>query len=186
MRKINRKSKRGVSLIISYAILIGIVLAISIGVFIWLKDLANFQPVVSCKDGSSLSVSDYSCDGKSINLSIKNNGRFGIDGFILRVGDNELKTPITYLNVRSGQSGLQSTLAGNALFQTKLDPSQTIDVVFTNQETNNRISKTVNYPFIKILQLQPYIFVNKQRIICDQVVIKQKIENCVINSGLSG
>ncbi len=181
----NKKDKKAVSLLISYVILIGIVLALSIGIFIWLKDLANFQPVVSCKDGSSINVEDYSCDGHSITLNIRNNGRFSINGFILRVGDDEERTPITYLHVQQSPN-VQLTIPGNAGFVTPLKPSENINVTFSNQETVNGVVKKVDYRFIKIGQIQPFIIENKEKIICENSIIKQKIENCVINSDLVG
>ena len=68
--KIN--NKKAVSLMISYVLLVTIAIIMSIIVFTYLKTIANVEPVIDCKEGTSIVVEDYSCDAGSfdvINLS---------------------------------------------------------------------------------------------------------------------
>ena len=56
---IKKRDKKGVSEILSYVILISIAVSLSIGVYAWLKDYANVNPKIDCKDGTSIMLSDY-------------------------------------------------------------------------------------------------------------------------------
>jgi len=90
-----RKNKTGVSLMLSYVLLISIALGISATIYVWLKDFPNVvNPKINCKDGTSIFLENYNCplDG-TIHLDLKNNGYFGIDGFIVHVSNNPKREP---------------------------------------------------------------------------------------------
>lgn len=151
---------------ISYVLLISIAIAMSIGVFIYLQDVAKIQPIVSCKDGTSVIIENYLCDGKSINISIKNNGRFNIDGIVMRVSPKSEQTP-TYL-LRPDPKGE----LGAFKFSPALAPQNIGNARFTNED--------INFNIIELVEIQPFILEAGEKIICSESLIKQQITNCVI------
>lgn len=148
---------------ISYVILIAIAIGLSIAVYIWLKDYANVSPKIDCKDGTSLRLENYANTSSAVELTVKNNGNFNIDGLILTVGNNTKRMPIELLLPIGG--GTESTL-GHYDFSTPLKPGETNEASFLKDFDYN----------IKIIQIQPYIRDEKGEIIvCEKAVIKQEV-----------
>lgn len=174
-----KKNKRGVSLMLSYVILIAITVSISIAVFAWLRVISNIKPIASCEEETSMFISDYECKDNYLALKARNNGLFDIEGFILNVGDNELKNPV--VNLIPLEEGKISR-EGFYLFQPVLNPTKEATAIFSNAEKtpDGRIKK-INFDNIKIIKIQPFIIdeKSKETILCDNV-IKQKIDNCHI------
>ena len=83
----NMKSKRGVSVIIGYVLLITIAILLSVLVFNWLRFYVSPETKETCPEGVSLIIQDYSCANQKLNITLKNKGLFNISGFILRVHD---------------------------------------------------------------------------------------------------
>ncbi len=83
------KNKRGLSIIVSYVLLIGISIGLSIIVYTWMKTYVP-KETLDCPDGVSLSISKitYEEATKILNITFRNNGRFSIDGFYIR-GSNK-------------------------------------------------------------------------------------------------
>ena len=81
-----KKSKKGVSEIIGYILLIAFVIITSIIVY---RSLKTYVPkeMLECPDGVSLYIENYSCffsEGEgiyAINLTLRNNGQFSIAGY---------------------------------------------------------------------------------------------------------
>ncbi len=78
------KEKKGLSEIVAYVMLviIGISLAILVYGFM-VRFLPGREP--ECPDGISLMVVDYECSANNFNLTVRNTGRFSLDGQIVRV-----------------------------------------------------------------------------------------------------
>jgi hypothetical protein len=83
------KNKKGLSIIVSYVLLIGISIGLSIIVYTWMKTYVPKESL-ECPDGVSLSISrlTYESATKILNITFRNNGRFSIDGFYIR-GSNK-------------------------------------------------------------------------------------------------
>ena len=76
-----KKTKRGVSIMIGYILLITFVIAISIFVYQWLKTYVPKEGL-ECPDGVSIYISKANInpnEGK-LTLTLKNTGRFDING----------------------------------------------------------------------------------------------------------
>ena len=82
-----RKNKRGVSVMIEYILLITFAVVIAGLVYQWLKSYVP-QQGIECPDGVSIYVSDYNIDQNTLNLIIKNNGKFNIGGLFMYYTDN--------------------------------------------------------------------------------------------------
>lgn len=75
-------NKKGASVIIGYILLITFGLVMSGIAFNYLKTYVP-QDIVSCPDDASLFIKEYDCTGGILNITLKNNGKFNLDGFII-------------------------------------------------------------------------------------------------------
>lgn len=167
IRKI-RMNKRGVSEMISYVILIAISIGISIGVFIWLKDFANVNPRIDCKDGTSLRIDDVTCTSDTMTIKVKNNGNFNINGFIILASDDVNRIPTRKLSAIY-QEGAVPALPGYYDFKNKLKPGEEETIQF------------LKGGFVEIIQIQPYVRDDKGKItVCEKALIKQDVSGCGI------
>lgn len=173
-----RRSKKGVSEMISYVILITIAIGLAIAVFTWLRYSAGIVEDPDCKDGTSLVINDYSClkdfsdlNDPGIQLTIKNNGYFNISGFVVSVSNDSNKD--TGYNIYDNY-GTKNLMAGYYFFTPQLNPGDEQSITFSynisSSESLNKFESIVIQPFI--------VNENKKRIFCMNAVIKQKLEDC--------
>ena len=84
-------NKKAVSIMIGYVLLIAGILIVSAIVYTWMRSYVP-RPAPECPDGVSLFIEEVVCKdlggNYNINLSIKNNGRFGIDGYYIKATDD--------------------------------------------------------------------------------------------------
>lgn len=82
------RNKKGISTMIEYVMLITIAISLSGVVYIWLKGYTPAKEEVSCPNGVSLYFSKIDCkqagDYYSLNITLKNTGRFSLRGFFVR------------------------------------------------------------------------------------------------------
>ncbi len=92
----NPGNKRGVSAIIGYVMLVAIVIAISIGVYTWMRSYIPSE-ALACPDGVSVSVPDYSynCSSHQLNFTLENSGTFSIAGYLVKATNNSAQTIAT-------------------------------------------------------------------------------------------
>ena len=192
--KIN--NKKAVSLMISYVLLVTIAIIMSIIVFTYLKTIANVEPVIDCKEGTSIVVEDYNCDPdkKEVSLTIRNNGRFNVDGFIATFGGNKLREPTTKLILAMNQEDVLYTPDKDLppfnppRFQKQLSPGDIVNVRFSNKEKKaDGSSQVVLFEFLRNLKVQPYIIDEESelRVACGGKINKQDVEDCQIKGGVS-
>ncbi len=76
--------KKGLSIVIGYILLVSISIAMSIIVYQWIK---NYVPTedVNCPEGTSIFIKsiNYDCTNSILNMTIKNNGKFSINGIYI-------------------------------------------------------------------------------------------------------
>ena len=89
-------NKKGISVVIGYVLLITFGIIISVLVYTYLK---TFVPsdTPACPDGVSLYLKDYSynCSSGELNLTLKNNGKFKINGYFAHGTTNQNVTLAT-------------------------------------------------------------------------------------------
>lgn len=80
----NMKNKKGLSVVVGYVLLIVFGIALALMVFTNLKTFIPSQSL-SCPDGVSIFLKDYSynCTTGALNLTLENNGRFLMQGYII-------------------------------------------------------------------------------------------------------
>jgi len=83
------KSKKGVSVIVGYVILISFAIVIGIIVYQWMKTYIPEEDI-TCPDGVSVFIEnyDYNLNSNMLTLNIKNNGKFDIGGYFIYATDD--------------------------------------------------------------------------------------------------
>ena len=77
------KSKKGISVIIGYVLLITFAVVIGAIIYQWMKTYVP-QEELNCPDGASIFIEDYSYDcASNLTLYLKNNGKFDLGGYII-------------------------------------------------------------------------------------------------------
>lgn len=163
---------------LSYVLLISIVLSISIGVYAWMKSMANVEPPVDCPEDSSIALVEYWCDiegpERGINLRIKNNGRFNISGVMTAIG-NDSKLPPVYYPRQRGSTGVIPE--GIAFFPFPLQPGAEVVVEYSDFVKINGNWETFNSE-AKVINIQPFIIYKKTRVLCSNTLIKENFIGC--------
>ncbi len=87
-----KKNRRGLSIVIGYILLISVSITMSIVVYQWLKTYVPADSI-HCSEDTSMFIENlsYNCGGKEINLTLRNNGKFKVDGYFIYASnkDNE-------------------------------------------------------------------------------------------------
>lgn len=158
MNKLNKK--KGISELISYVLLVGLAVSLSVAIYMWLSFYIHQSDIQLCPEGISMVVVNYNCSAKMLDLEVKNKGLFNIDGFILRINNRTKGNPIFKILIYNYTSETAPPL----------QPSQGY--------THTRIDYK-NENMIYELEIQPYrIFENSTLVLCDRAIIKQRVENC--------
>jgi len=77
-----RVSKKGLSVIIGYVLLITFGIIISVIVYNYLKSYVPSE-ALQCPEGVSIFLKEYSCTDNQLNITIKNNGKFNLEGYFI-------------------------------------------------------------------------------------------------------
>jgi len=180
--KFKMQNKKGVSLMISYVLLVTVAIIMSIIVFSYLQYIANVEPVIDCKAGTSLIVEDYICEEGKISLIIRNNGRFNVKGFIPTFGGNRLREPADkFVTLDTARI----TPSGDYEFEEPLAPG---DFIKTNFSSNVKRADAeivpASFEFLRNLKIQPYIYDEEAalNVPCSAGIIRQDVEDCRIKA----
>lgn len=176
-----KKNKKAVSLMVSYVLLVSIAIIVAIGVFVWLRTISNINPPIDCKEGTSLILENYLCtdgiDG-GIDLYLKNNGYFNINGVILSVGNDTEIFPVVYL-MPDPEGIFEGNIKGHYFLNATFGPREITSANFSNIDGQDM--EIVDFNNIRIIQIQPFIVETTGKVVCQSAIIKQTIDNCTIN-----
>jgi len=174
--------KRAVSEIISYVLLIVIALGISTAVYQW---MSTRTPSVSgtCPEDVSLYLKNYNCNssicnsGKCLNLTIKNNGNFNIDGIFIRASNNISTIPAAGLKYTESNyfDDIQSyNETGRLYFKMMNDgggeplaPGKEIELVFSYE----------NIVPLKKIQIEPFVIDKSSMQLCTDATVNIEVDN---------
>ena len=155
----NKKNKKAVSLMVSYVILISIGIALAILVYGWMKFYTSpDQETRKCPDQIALIIDDYSCDygNSELNLTIKNQGLFTTDGFIVKIHNRPGAEIGFYALELNEDSGIEEKLTPREKFNISYDISEYVSPA---QE-------------ITVIELQSFLLdSNNEKILCPQTFI---------------
>ena len=126
------KNKKGISIVIGYILLISISIIMSVLVYQWLKTYVPTDSI-ECPEGTSIFIKEisYNCENSELNLIIKNNGRFGINGYFIKVSDkkgSELATIDIAKNLITGGTASGSSVVFSELSENALSPTEPANI----------------------------------------------------------
>lgn len=162
-------NRKGISVIVSYVILISIAIALSIMVYAWLRFYVEPGNSVQCPDSISLIIKDYSCvmdNGLHVgelDVSVQNKGLFNISGFTFKFSERD---------------GAEiATQSGDLIWDGNPGDIDGIDVLNDGFGLSPGEEVVLNYSFnsysvddITLIQLQPFVEdSNGERVYCDRV-----------------
>lgn len=171
-----RKDKKAISEMIAYVILISIALGLAAAVYAWLR---YFPPIINepvgCKEGTTISLENYSCtsDGNII-LTIKNTGRFNIDGIIAKFGNDSDKEPVTMLKPNYTVVLPAAPTPGH--FSFNLTTGKSKEAKFNSIKSDNT-PYNPSGGIVRVAQIQPFIMDKRKKITCIGAVIKEPLIN---------
>jgi hypothetical protein len=142
-------SKKGISVMIGYILLVAIVISMSIIVYQWIKTYVP-REATDCPDGTSIQIKSVSCvnteDNYDLNLVLKNNGRFDIAGYFI-YGTNSSEEELATIDLSSKiKSGGQFS-EGKILFDSGTNDLQPNSEKSATFELKNKIYAIEISPF---------------------------------------
>jgi len=161
------ESKKGISVIVGYVLLVVIALSMSLLVYSWLKSyIPKENP--ECPSTLSIIIEDYSCPGNDkLVLTLKNTGFFNIDGFVAKVSNETGALPTKPLKKLEPEGRLVGS-DGQFLFVNALKPDDKTTHTFTYTK----------YKKILEIEIIPFRKIEKKQRLCDNAKIKKKLEGC--------
>jgi len=110
--KKKRLSKKGMSVIIGYVLLITFGIIMGGIVYTYLKTYVPSE-IDKCPDGVSIFLKDFTCVNNQLNLTIKNNGKFNLQGYFIHATNNSNQTIATinlakYFDASLSENGLSN------------------------------------------------------------------------------
>ena len=91
-------------------------------------------------------------------LTIKNNGRFSVDGFTIQVGDNPQRQPITHI---LPWNNTELSVEGYFRFDSPLKPGETRSALFSDSKKGG---DPLGFSDIVNLKIQPYTFYESKEV----------------------
>ena len=170
---VNKKNKRGVSVIIGYVVLITFGIILSIIVYNYLKTFVPTE-ISDCPDGVSLFIKEYDCVANgTLSLTIKNNGRFNVNGYFIRGGDTG--SEIATIDLSSNFSDVNTghyVKAHNTIY---FDLNATKEFKPNDEQVGN-FNLTRTYSFIEIIPVRYQTEENVQKFVtCGNAKIKETL-----------
>ncbi len=167
--KNKKKSKKAVSIMVSYVLLIIIAITLSILIYTWLKKQVP-KEVEECEIDVSLIMQEYSCDNNQFSVNIKNQGFFSVDGLYIRVSSDGMNKYSV-----SGGSGDNIVHEGQAPIGGRLTPGREYEIIEINYPKIEDPNNPGTYIFIdKIthIEVEPYLLKQEKVILCESSVVR--------------
>jgi hypothetical protein len=161
------KGKKGVSLIVSYVLLISIAMALSIMVYAWLRFYVEDTDTTKCPDGVDLIIQDYTCLSTGFNLIVKNKGLHSIDGFRLSVHDREDAKFALYVVNDTG---------------VPLSPGISYSKDYLYNDTLDYEGGQIYLESLSLIEVSPFVLEGGEKSYCENEVSSQVVR-CIRGSG---
>lgn len=141
MLKNHKKSKKGVSLMIGYVLLVSLAVIMGGIMYAWMKSYVP-KDALDCPEGTSLIIKsyEYNCTSNIIRILIKNNGRFDVGGFFIHASNNsDITLPTIDISARANESfggyKYQNSIIFNATNDNVFKPGDEIEITFDKDLT---------------------------------------------------
>jgi len=164
MEILRKKRKKGVSVVVSYVLLIVITLSLSIGGYIWLKRMI-IAPESECPEGVSILIENYECLGdRGITLNLENTGRFNIDGVLIKASTSATGVISCVLGAGKGEPVF---FVDNSQ-PSPLKPGEKKEI----KESYDRCK-----PSISAIEMTPIKLYKGNTLLCDKSVVSQDVDS---------
>jgi hypothetical protein len=170
------KNKKGVSVVIGYVILISVGIIMSLVVYNYLKTYVP-KDAVQCPNGVSILITQYDCVGNSLNITLKNNGKFNYMGYYIHASENssiDVATINLADNFINSSSGEAYAFTNSHILFSISDSNN-----FMQPQTETEHWFDLNGTSIKFIEITPtkeIVYKNKKRFVnCGNAKIKQEI-----------
>jgi len=154
-----RKSKKAVSVIIGYVLLIAFAVVIGGLTYTWIKTYVPIEGL-ECQDGVSVfikkSVFDITTTPHQLNITVKNTGRFSVAGYFIHAtneSDQKLATIDLSRYLNEGESFEATKLSNSILFSPRGDNS-----LKSGEERNHVFDIPSELGILHNLQITPIRF----------------------------
>ena len=176
MKKVRKTSKKAISEVVSYVLLIVIAISLSIVVYTWIK-VQLPKEKIECPEGASIIIKDYQCNeqGDIINITFQNKGFFDIEGVSIKIANKSNENPaIAAENVAGVGININLEREGFIYFSPSTGPGLNVKATFSYSKFN-QIKKIQVMPFISSRKLGDR---NLYVVLCNNKKVIQDIENC--------
>jgi len=171
------KSKKAVSVIIGYVLLVSFGIVIGVIVYQWMKTYVP-QDDLNCPDGVSMFIESYDCSPNSLNITFKNNGKFDIGGYFIYATNSSEQTLATIdLSARNTNTG--SRFGNTSVILIGMIDSATLNDFGANKEETDKYNTTGLGTIYSVEVLPIRWQTEKNRVIlvsCKDAKIKETIE----------
>ena len=168
--------KKGISLMLSYVLLIIIVIAVAIGVYAWLRFwIWEIEPIEECPGRVSLIVQDYECfpTEQIIQIRVENKGLFNISGYAIKGTENKSQEAWFKLE-EAGSAYIGEKVEGMYLFKSPLLPGENDIHNFSYTNIPTGIIERVEIEAFRIQERNE----KKEIIYCDESIASQEVFGC--------
>ncbi len=140
------KDKYGISIVIGYILLISVSIVMSILVYQWLRTYVPTE-TPQCSDGTSVLIKNvfYDCtsENEELTLTIKNNGRFSVNGFFIHAS-NKTEEEVAIIDLSIKVTTAESLFGNSVIFglsENSLAPGKEKTFSFDVREYSNKLVK---------------------------------------------
>jgi FlaG/FlaF family flagellin (archaellin) len=122
------RNRKGVSMIIGYVLLVAVSIVMSVIVYQWIKTYVPTESL-KCSEGTSVFIRtiNYNCENSTLAITLKNNGKFSINGVYVRVSnvsDGELATIDLSSRLIDGGAISANSIIFSELVENALTPTE--------------------------------------------------------------
>lgn len=149
------RNKKGISIIVSYVLLIVIAVGVSVAVYSYLR-LQVPKERNECSSEIALAIQDYQCDinAETLDLTIINRGLFNVDRASIRLGAPE--------------TTIKEQIQISVLYEDGLDPGESITLSYN-------VPEEITLQEEMVVEIVPILFEDDQLVLCENSIINQPI-----------
>jgi len=169
------KRKKGISLMVSYVLLVIIALGLAAGIYAWMRLYAPTEEEAKCDPNAALAIKNYDCYATlgKISLELENKGLFKLDGFFVRAS-NQSDGLIT-ISLNTTDVSPSEVMEGRYNFYEPLLPNSLITANFSYKD----------YGGLSKIQIQPFVYGENKVLACENIITID-LESCGVTAGPSG
>jgi len=166
-------NKRAVSEVVGYTILILIAIALSIGVYSYVKIYIPHDRL-ACQEDISLSINDLNCTilggVVTLNVVLENNGFFNVTDAYVRIGASNRKVKS---QINQGDTRIKYQTGSGVIFS--LPPGQEILLSYSSLKSSALAALHLNSSAEYILEIEPAVWMDNKAVVCNNAVITEKL-----------